>query len=130
MTSQQPARKGRPLGPIPTRVPTAAATILAGLIALPALCHRRRPAAASIKRGCPRGPPRGDDATPSSRGWPPELFQKLGLSIGQAIFLLFAYRVLAQTPERVGLIFALGGVAGLAEGQLSAPRSRQQVLGW
>lgn len=55
-----------------------------------------------------------------------ELFNNLGLSVGQAVFLLFAYRVLAQRPGQVGLILGIGGVAGLA-GALAAARLGRRV---
>jgi MFS family permease len=51
----------------------------------------------------------------------------LGFTMGQTVFLLFVYQVLAEAPGAVGLVLAAGGVAAVV-GSLVAPRI-SRVLG-
>jgi MFS family permease len=50
-----------------------------------------------------------------------DALNNLGLSVGQAVFLIFAYQVLAQSPGTVGLVLAAEGVAALL-GAMAASR--------
>lgn len=108
-------------------------SFVASIAGLATIRHREGPAPSRQAGGFTRDAHDGLRAVVThpvlSRLAAAELFNNLGLSIGQAVYLLFAYRVLAQTPQRVGLILAVGGAAGLVGAMAAARLGRRAGVG-
>ncbi|MBO0686053.1 MAG: MFS transporter, partial [Candidatus Dormibacteraeota bacterium] len=104
-------------------------SFVASVVGLAMIRRREAPAAREGTGGIRRSAAEGISALARhpvlARLAAAELVNNLGLSVGQAVYLLFAYRVLSRSPGQVGLILGLGGAAGIGGAMVAARLARR-----